>query len=230
LTIHAITAADVLGTDGANAPETPGAHEKPGAVPAGASRTSLPLLTTSAFVAVYVSLGSNAPIALGLSYAVLAATGHLLIERARSAAQNPRSVIYSANGFLAQPSPEQNQDDASIALARDVSFAGAITTGAAAMFLESWSFGSLPTQAFEDQWNFGQSFLSRAVYGILMVVVLMVLYSASLLMVGHSPLIVHARVRKLAETLVQRALLYVSSGVSLQEFDTSTVQHKFMAS
>lgn len=179
-----IIAADLLGNAGANPPEAPGAHEKPAAAPASASRTSLPLLTACAFVAAYVSLGSNAPIALGLSYAVLAAAGYLLIERAKSAAQNPGSVIYSANGFLAQPSPDQAQDDAGVSLIRDVSFAGALATGFAAMSLESWTFGALPTQAFEDQWNLGQSFLSRAVYGLLMVSVHMVVYSASLLMVG----------------------------------------------
>lgn len=186
MTIHAITAADILGTAGTNAPETPGAHEKPGPTPASASWASLPLLTATALVAAYVSLGSNAPIALGLSYATLAATGYFLIERAKSVAQNPGSVIYSANGFLAQPSSDQSQEDASIVLARDVSFAGALATGVAAVLLESWSFGALPTQPFEDQWNLGQSLLSRAVYGLLMVVVHMIMYSASILMVGHN--------------------------------------------
>lgn len=165
------------------------------------SKPTLLLLTVSGVVAVYAHLGSISAVALGLSYAVLQVLAFHLVERARAAAQhhvpNGGSVIYSASGLLTQPTkPPISSEEQWLSLIRDVSTAGALATGVAALTLESLRFGGLAYygllgQAMGDHWVFGQGVLSL-VYALGTIIVHMAMYGALLLTVSFRT---RARVR-----------------------------------
>jgi len=122
---------------------------KPAAVPVAGSKTSLVILTTTALAAAFTSAGSNATVALGLSYALVSAAGILLVQRAKWLAQSSRSngnsVIYSANGFLAQPEDAErsSSSDSSSDVVRDVCAAAGLATLVASVTLESWHVGGM---------------------------------------------------------------------------------------
>lgn len=163
------------------------------------SKSTLLLLTVSGVVAVYAHLGSISAVALGLSYAVLQVLAFHLVERARAAAQhhvpNGGSVIYSASGLLTQPTkPPVSSEEQWLSLIRDVSTGGALTTGVAALTLESLRFGGLAYygllgQAMGDHWVFGQGVLSL-VYALGTIIVHMAMYGALLLTVSFACLLV----------------------------------------
>ncbi|KXT11496.1 hypothetical protein AC579_2418 [Pseudocercospora musae] len=173
---------------------TPASPTKPSAVTVPyASRLTLFVFTTSALVAVYSHAGSVTAIALGLSYAVLEVLAYHLIARAHGASPPPGqrggSVIYSANGLLAQPSgPSLSDEERCMSTLRHVSAAGALTTGLAALTLESVKFGGLAYygllgQAMGSHWVFGQSIVS-VLYAIATVLMHIVMYGALILMVS----------------------------------------------
>jgi len=124
---------------------------KPAAVPVAGSKTSLVILTATALTAAFTSAGSNATVALGLSYALVSAAGILLVQRATWLAQSSRSnghVIYSANGFLAQPEDAERSNSSGssssvLDVVRDVCAAAGIATLVASVTLESWHFGGM---------------------------------------------------------------------------------------
>lgn len=122
------------------APTGPG---KSASEPARGSNALLAILTASALAATYTFTVSNTSTALGSSYLVVTALAWLLLERAQSAARQSRSngssVVYSANGFLAQsPAPEADARDSAVALVRDLASAAA-----AALLLAAVSTASL---------------------------------------------------------------------------------------
>ena len=171
-------------------------------IPAQGSKTALTILTLSALAAIFSSVGSNATIALGLSFAILQSIAFLLVERARIDAQYGRSanggtVIYSANGYLSQPSkPASSGADSLWLVIRDVAFAAALCTTIATLTLESLSFGGISHMGvigtiLGQKWLVGQGILS-AVFGICMVGVHAVMDGTLLLMVSlksHFPTI-----------------------------------------
>ena len=173
--------------------ETPASPEKARPEPSSGSKTPLIILTTSALAAVYVSSGSNAAIALGLSHSILSVLGFVLVQRAYNEAQHQQSiassVIHSPNGLLTQPTkPPSKAADASVATIRDVSAGAALATSVAALTLESWTFGGLVYwgllgQAMGEKWVFGQGVLTL-VYALGMIVVNMAMDGALLLMVS----------------------------------------------
>jgi hypothetical protein len=120
---------------------------KPTAVPVAGSKTSLVILTVTALIAAFTSAGSNATVALGLSYALVSAAGILLVQRAKWLAQSSRSNggIYSANGFLAQPEDTERSSSSSNSsdVVRDVCAAAGLATLVASVTLESWHFGAM---------------------------------------------------------------------------------------
>lgn len=169
------------------------------ASPAYGSRTDLAVTTLAGLIAAYSHSGSISVVALGLSHAVLEVFAFNLIERANGAAQhqlhNGRSVIYSASGMLTQPvMPVDSSEEPWVAMIRDVSVAGAVSSAAATLVLESRRFGGLAYygivgQAMGAQWEVGQGILS-VVYGVGIVFVHAVMFGALLLMVSqarHSP-------------------------------------------
>jgi hypothetical protein len=96
--------------------------------------------------ATFASAGSNATIALGLSYTIIIALAFLLIESARAEARHNSAgnVIYSANGLLTQPKhPSDGGANVLLAVVRDVAVAAALCTAFASVTLESFSFGGL---------------------------------------------------------------------------------------
>ena len=130
-------------------------------------------------VAIFAAAGSNATIALGLSYTIVQALAFLLIERGRAEAQSGRqnagSVIYSANGSLTQPTSAASEGASTVAVIRDVATASALCTGIAALTLESFTFGGLGYwgifgQVLGDQWVFWNGILG-IVYALVTIVV-----------------------------------------------------------
>ena len=159
-------------------------------VPTSGSKTILAILTASAVIAIFLNVGTNATIALALSYAVTEVQAYLLIERAQTEARNGRATngptIYSANGLLAQPvHPARPSTDLSLAVIRDVSTAAALATLIAAVTLESFSFGGLAYYGVSlgEQWLFWQEIL-RLVFAIATVVVHIIMEGALILMVS----------------------------------------------
>ena len=176
---------DLLGTspDAYSADSPPASPDKPRSRAVlgegSGSRTSLAILTCSAVVAIFAAAGSNATIALGLSYTIVQALAFLLIERARAEAQSGRhnagSVIYSANGSLTQPSSAASGEGSTVAVIRDVATASALCTAIAALTLESFTFGGLGYwgifgQVLGDQWVFWNGILG-VIYAIVTVLV-----------------------------------------------------------
>ncbi|KAK3726120.1 hypothetical protein LTR37_000268 [Vermiconidia calcicola] len=158
-------------------PDKPRSRAAPGE--GSGSKTSLAILTCSAVVAIFAAAGSNATIALGLSYTIVQALAFLLIERARAEAQSGRhnagSVIYSANGSLTQPSSAASGEGSTVAVIRDVATASALCTAIAALTLESFTFGGLGYwgifgQVLGDQWVFWNGILG-VIYAIVTVLV-----------------------------------------------------------
>lgn len=138
----------------------------------------------SGVAALYASAGSNTSIALGLSYAIVCALALFLVERAKLEAQRSQesssSVIYSANGLLAQPTrAEKGQASALTSVIRDVSAATALCTALAAVTMETLRFGGLAYpgvlgQVFGGQWAMWQSILGLlSGFGIVVVHVVM---------------------------------------------------------
>jgi hypothetical protein len=167
------------------------AQDKPSAVSATGSKTSLVMFTATALAAAFASYGSNTAIALGLSYALVSGTGILLVERARWLAQNSRSsVIYSANGFLAQPEDAQGSGggNSSSDVVRDVCAAGGVATLLASIALESWHFGGVVYNAYAGH-SISGNWLSRHGYvgfavSIAVLLAHMLMYYSLLLMVS----------------------------------------------
>lgn len=167
---------------------------KPAAVPVAGSKTSLAILTATALTATFASAGSNATIALGLSYALVSAAGILLVQRAELLAQSSRSngngVIYSANGFLAQPEDaERSGSNSSSDVLRDVCAAAGLATLVASVTLESWHFADL---VYHHEWagrNVVGNWVARNAYvgfaaTIAILLVHMLMYYLLLLMVS----------------------------------------------
>lgn len=176
-------------------PSPPASPDKsrshPSSTSASSSTTILLVLSTSAVAAIFAASGSNATIALGLSYTILTSLAFILIDRARNEARNANttgSVIYSANGFLSQPSaPNVSAADAKIAVIRDVAAASALATGVAAVSLESFTFGGLGYwglfgRILGDNWVFWDGILG-VVYAVTMVATHMGAYAALILLV-----------------------------------------------
>lgn len=149
------------------------------------------MLAATALAAASASYGSNTAIALGLSYALVSGTGILLVDNARWLAQNSRSsVIYSANGFLAQPEDSQSNDsgNSTSGVVRDVCAAAGVATLLASITLESWHFGGLVYNAYaghsiSGNWVSRHGYLGFAVT-IAVLLAHMLMYCSLLLMVS----------------------------------------------
>ena len=161
------------------------------------SKTSLTILTLAAVTASFAASGSNATIALGLSYAIVTALAFLLIERAYREAlhgrQNGGSIIYSANGLLSQPQGNAGfGPEATTSVLRDVALAAALATGVAALSMESLRPGGIEywpmaKKIMGDEWllmNGGW----RLLYGACLIPVHTIMEPALLLMVSLSHL------------------------------------------
>ncbi|TKA81017.1 hypothetical protein B0A55_02479, partial [Friedmanniomyces simplex] len=192
LILFAIAQTSIFSNDSARGADSPTGSDKPQPTPIYGSSTPLLILTTSAVAATYVSSGSNAVLSIGLSYAVLSAVALRLVQSAKSEAHHPTlnggGVIYSANGFLAQPDKlDGSKHDLTLVVIRDVSTAAAIGTALAAVTLESFSFGGLAYwgligQAMGERWVLGQAILS-VVYGFGMVAVHITMLGSLLVMI-----------------------------------------------
>ena len=195
---------DVLGHDVfSSSPQSPPASpDKSRAqwTAASGSKTTLMILTSTAVIASFAALGSNATIALGLSYAIITALAFLLVEKARAEAASGRtiggSVIYSANGLFSHTSQATpgSSGDSKMAVIRDVAGASASCAGIAALTLESFTFGGLGYwgifgQVPGDQWVFWDGILG-VVYAIVTIVVHVVVYGTILLLVSDTLLAV----------------------------------------
>ena len=118
------------------------------------------ILTATALIAASTSTGSNATVALGLSHALVSAAGVLLVQRATSLAQSARSnghVIYSANGFLAQPEDAERSGSSGSGnspsdVVRDVCAAAGLATLVASVTLESWRISGLLHRSPVGNW------------------------------------------------------------------------------
>ena len=185
LILHAIAQTSIFGSDVARGTDSSTGSDKPQPAPTYGSSTPLLILTASAVAAVHTSSGSNAVLSIGLSYAVLVAIALRLLESAHHVAENPApngSVIYSANGFLAQPNtPAGTASDTTTI--RDVSIAAALGTSLAALTLETFGFGGLTYEYVGYQGTFGQA-VWDAVYGLGTVVVHIVMLGPLLVMVS----------------------------------------------
>jgi hypothetical protein len=161
---------------------------KPAAVPVAGSKTSLVIFAATALTATSTSTGSNATVALGLSYALVSAAGILLVQRSTWLAQSSRSnVIYSANGFLAQPEDAERSDGSSSShsssdVVRDVCAAAGLATLVASVTLESWHIGGLLHRLPVGSWVARNSYAGFAIT-LAILVVHMLVYRSLLLMV-----------------------------------------------
>ena len=110
------------------------------------SKTGLAIFTSAAVVATFAASGSNATIALGLSYAIVAALAFLLVDKARAEATDGRRVgapiVYAANGLLAPTDAGSSSAHNESAVIRDVAAAGGLATLVGALALESSNVGS----------------------------------------------------------------------------------------
>lgn len=184
-------AGSILSLNETGSGDHPDALEKPAAVPVAGSKTSLAILTLTALAAMWTPIGSSTAAALGLSYALASAGGILLVERAGGLAQQSRSsVIYSANGFLAQPEDsERPTGNNSADVVRDVCAAAASATLAASFLLESWSFGGLAYHGWaghsmSGNWASRHGYISFAI-AVGVVLIHMLVYYSLLLMVSE---------------------------------------------
>lgn len=167
------------------------------------------MLMATALAAAFASYGSNTAIALGLSYALVSGTGMLFVEQARWLAQNSRSsVIYSANGFLAQPEDAQSSDggDSTSGVVRDVCAAAGIATLLASVTLESWHFGGLVYNAYaghsiSGNWASRHGYLGFAI-SIAVLLAHMLMYYSLLLMVSLSEYAANAGLPPLLDLLL----------------------------
>lgn len=181
----------VLSLNETGSSDHPDALEKPAAMPVEGSKTSLAILTATALAAIWSPIGSSTAAALGLSFALASAGGILLVGRARGLAQQSRSsVIYSANGFLAQPEDSERSSGNNPAdVVRDVCAAAALAILAASFVLESWSFGGLAYHGWAGQsvsgnWASRHGYISFAI-SISAVMIHMLVYYSLLLMVSE---------------------------------------------
>ena len=151
-------------------------------------------MTCSAVVAIFVAAGSNATIALGLSYAIVTALAFLLANKANTEARHARqnggsTVIYSAHGLLTQPdgarSTGTSGTDTKAAVIRDVAAASALATGIAALSFEDFTFGGVGYRGVpgHQQWVFWNGVRGIA-YAVGMVVVHVVVDGMLLVTVG----------------------------------------------
>jgi hypothetical protein len=149
------------------------------------------ILAATALTAAFTSTGSNATVALGLSYALVSAAGALLVQRAtwlaQSSRRNGNSVIYSANGFLAQPEDAEQSggsgsSNSSSDVVRDVCAAAGLATLVASVTLESWHIGGLLHRAPVGNWVARSSYVGFAAT-LAILAVHMLMYWSFLLMV-----------------------------------------------
>jgi len=170
--------------------DSPTGSDKPQTAQTHGSITPLLILTACAPLAIHISSGSTAVLAIGLSYALLTAIALRLLERAKHEAENPTlngSVIYSANGFLAQPDePAKSAQHPVLAIVRDVSAAAALSTAIATLNLESFSFGGLTYDSVGYHGMFGQA-LWDAMNGFGMVLLHITMLASLLFMVSSNP-------------------------------------------
>ncbi|KAK4950788.1 hypothetical protein LTR10_010781 [Elasticomyces elasticus] len=178
----------IFGNESSHGSGSPTSSEKQ-TTPTDGSSMALIISTASAIASIFVSSGSNAVLSIALSYALLVATALRLVQSAVSEAlhptQNGGSVIYSTNGFLAQPDkPDRSTSDLVAVVVRDVAASAALCTAVAAMAVES--FGGLAFRgllgAQDDRWLFSQTILS-ALYGLGIVVVHVAMFGSLLVMV-----------------------------------------------
>lgn len=127
--------------------------------------------------------------ALGLSYAFLGPVILLLIARAHREANNPRQLIFSTSGLLAQPA-HVDQTESITAVVRDIAFVAASISGIAAIAWEPWNFAGISTwgplgRILGDHWVFISSVLDF-VHAVVAVPLQAALYSALIYMVCRS--------------------------------------------
>lgn len=133
----------------------------------------------------------------------------LFVEQARWLAQNSRSsVIYSANGFLAQPEDAQSSDggDITSGVVRDVCAAAGFATLLASVTLESWHFGGLVYNAYaghsiSGNWASRHGYLGFAI-SIAVLLAHMLMYYSLLLMVSLSEYAANAGLPPLLDLLL----------------------------
>ncbi|KAK3110672.1 hypothetical protein LTR53_014799, partial [Teratosphaeriaceae sp. CCFEE 6253] len=175
LTLFAIGKTDVFTKDTAQGADSPTGSDKLQGYEANTPSTPLFILTASAIAAVHVSSGSNAALSIGLSHAVFTALALRLIESARAEAARPTangSVMYSANGFLAQPDkPTKSDHDLALIVLRDVAAAALVGTAVAAVALEAFSFDrGLTYKSATGEALVGQA-VTKALYALVMVMI-----------------------------------------------------------
>lgn len=184
-------------------------------LPTSGSKTWLAILTISAVVAIFAAAGSNATVALGLSYALIESLAFLLVERAGAEAQDGRqngaSIIYTTSGLLSQPSrPAESGGQALSLVTRDVSLAAFLATGVGALMLERFTFGGLGYwgilgQAMGSNWVVGQGILS-VIWAVATVVLHFVMDSTILVLVSfYSQSSPHLPKRKIVHIKAQPA-------------------------
>lgn len=159
------------------------------------SKISIAILSLASVTASFAAAGSNATIALGLSYAIVTALAFLLVERAYSEARHGRqsggSVIYSANGLLSQPSSNQGTGKGAMtSTIRDVALAAGIATGIAALSMESFRLGGLEywpraAKILGDEWIIMNGSW-RLIYGVCLIPVHVLMEPVLLIMVSSS--------------------------------------------
>ncbi|KAK5111042.1 hypothetical protein LTR62_005417 [Meristemomyces frigidus] len=192
LIVFTIDKTGILQDDGIKGSGTATGSDKPDNGATDKSTTALYVLTACGITAVYVSSGSNTTISLGLGYAILTTLALRLVQSARAQSRHSSqngNVVYSTNGFLAQPpNPAAQDGDSTTAVLRDVSAAAALATWIATMFIEGFSTGGLSYWGLFGSdlirmGGFGQILVS-VVYGMAMVIVHFVM-STSLLLTIH---------------------------------------------
>lgn len=190
-----VTTSDFFQPEPDTPPASPDKARSHGATPVPGSKTPLIILTLAGVTASFAAIGSNATVALGLSYTIVTALAFLLIERAhreaRSGRQSGRSVIYSANGLLSQPASNSTSNaDATTSVIRDVAFASSLAIGIAALSMERIYFGGMEywpmaAKIMGDEWLIMHGGW-RMAYSALMVGPHAVMVSTLLIMVSKS--------------------------------------------
>jgi hypothetical protein len=146
----------------------------------------------------FAAAGSNATVALGLSYAIVTTLAFLLVETAHAEAKSGRqpggSVIYSANGLLSQQHSNAGLGkEATTSVIRDVALAAGVATGFAALTMESFRFGGIEywpmaAKILGDEWILMNGSW-RLIYGACLIPVHAVMEPVLLLMVSPFDLI-----------------------------------------
>lgn len=185
---------DFVQTEPETPPASPDKSRAQLSTSASGSKTSLTILTVAAVTASFAAAGSNATIALGLSYSIITTLAFLLVERAHSDARHGRqgggSVIYSANGLLSQPTSNSGQGaEAKTSVIRDVALAGSLMTGLAALSMEKFHVGGMEywpmaARIMGDEWIIMDG-TWRLVYGSVMVLPHAIMQATLLLMVSR---------------------------------------------